>query len=204
MRNETFTQRAYGTTSSSPSTEIQEEFNLLMSLALDDLLDGEEQDEFELYLATYPTLDREWQEWQMLDSQLKSTPAVQPPADFMLNFEMRLQQYERRRSLWWGIAFGGVAVVLWVAVMVGVASLGAFVLLGQPAWLTQAVHDLAYLSANANAWVTAAGSALSSILSTQQATTLALVYVLVSAAMVASWIFFLRHSTRPVDMVSSV
>lgn len=204
MRNVNFTQEASRSPHLSPPVEIQEAFSLLMSMALDDLLDNDEQVEFDTYLSTYAIFAEEWQEWQMLDSQLKATPAVEPPAGFMLNFEMRLLQHERRRKLWWGMAFGGMAVVLWVAVMVGVASLGAFVLLGQPAWLTQAVHELAYLSANAGAWMTAGGSALTSILSTQQAMTLGLVYMLVSVAMVASWIYFLRHSTRPAHMVSSV
>lgn len=200
MRNEDLTQRA----GMAPPSHIQEEFGLLMSMALDELLDSSEQAEFDFYLATYPTLAREWQDWQAMDMQLKSTPAVEPPADFLFNFEMRLVQLERRRKLWWGMAFGGMAVVLWVAIMVGVASLGAFVLLGQPAWLTQAVHSLAQISTDTGVWVTAAASALTSVIGTQQALTLGAIYMLVSAAMVVSWVYFLRHSTRLVDAVPSV
>jgi anti-sigma factor RsiW len=201
MHNENSTQRM--SMSSQPSAEIEEEFSLLMSMALDELLDSDEQADFDSYLATYPTLAEEWQDWQALDIQLSSTPSVAPPTEFMLNFEVRLLQYERRRRLWWGMAFGSMAVVLWVAVLVGVASLGAFVLFGQPAWLTQAVHSLAYVSASFGTWVTAVGTAFGSVMSTQQAASLAMVYMLMSIAMVASWIYFLRHSTRSVDVAAS-
>jgi anti-sigma factor RsiW len=201
MHNENSTQRM--SMSSQPPAEIEEEFCLLMSMALDELLDSDEQADFDSYLATYPTLAEEWQDWQALDIQLSSTPSVAPPTEFMLNFEVRLLQHERRRRLWWGMAFGSMAVVLWVAVLVGVASLGAFVLFGQPAWLTQAVHSLAYVSASFGTWVTAVGTAFGSVMSTQQAASLAMVYMLMSIAMVASWIYFLRHSTRSVDVAAS-
>lgn len=201
MYNEKFTQQM--SMSLQPSAEIVEEFSLLMSMALDELLDSEEQAEFDLYLSTYPTLAEEWREWQMLDVQLMATPAAPPPVDFMLNFEVLLLQHERRRRLWWGMAFGSMAVLLWVAVLVGVASLGAFVLFGQPAWLTQAVHSLAYVSAGFGTWATAIGTAFGSVMSTQQAAGMAMVYMLMSIGMVASWIYFLRHSTRPMDVAAS-
>ncbi len=206
MRNDSFPQQTdmASQSSASPSAKVEEKFSLLMSMALDDLLDSDEQAEFDSYLATYPALANEWQDWQMLDIELKAAPVVQPPADFMFNFEMRLLHHERQRRLWWGMAFGGIAVVLWVAVLVGVASLGAFLLFGQPAWLTQAVHSLAYVSANVGAWVTAVGSAFGSVVGTQQAAGLAMIYILVSTAMVASWIYFLRHSTRSENLSASI
>lgn len=201
MRNKNFTHQTSSLTE--PSAHVEEKFSLLMSMALDDLLEGDEQVEFDLYLATYPSLAEEWQDWQALDVQLKAAPSVQPPVDFMVNFEMLLLQHERRRKLWWGMAFGSMAVILWVAVLVGLASLGAFVLFAQPAWLTQAVHGLAYLSANADAWMTAMGSAIRSVVSAQQAAGLAMIYLFVSAAMVGSWIYFLRHSTRSAELAAS-
>ena len=204
MYNDNFTQRTGMSSrpSAQVSAQVEEEFSLLMSMALDGLLDSDEQAEFDSYLAAYPTLAEEWQDWQTLDMQLAATPAVQPPVDFMLNFEVCLLHHERRRRLWWGMAFGSMAVVLWVAILVGVASLGAFVLFGQPAWLTQAVHSLAYISAGVGTWVTAVGTAFGSVMSTQQAASLAMVYMLMSIVMVASWIYFLRHSTRAVDVAA--
>ena len=58
MHNEDLTQRAGMT----PPPHVQEEFSLLMSMALDELLDSSEHAEFDSYLATYPTLAREWQD----------------------------------------------------------------------------------------------------------------------------------------------
>lgn len=181
---------------STPPDRVQEEFSLLMSLALDNLLANDEQETFDRYLASYPTLADEWLDWQALDVQLQSAPAVAPPGDFLMKFETKLAQRERRRNLWWGFAFGAVAVTLWLFVMIGVASLGAFVLLGQPEWLTQLVHNLAYVSANVSSWITTTTAAVNAVAATSEARTFGLVYVTLSAALVTGWIYFLRHSTR--------
>lgn len=187
-----------------PPDQVQEDFAVLMSLALDDLLDSDEQETFDAYLASYPTLADEWLDWQALDAQLQSAPAVAPPTDFLLNFEAKLVQREHRRHVWWGFAFGAMAMTLWLAVMVGVVSLGAFVLFGQPEWLTQLVHYLAYISANVSSWITATSAAVNAVAATSEARTFGLAYVTLSAALVTAWIFFLRYSTRTAVMPSSV
>ena len=181
---------------SMPPQQVQEEFSMLMSLALDGLLDEEEQATFDIYLSSYPLLAREWQDWQMLDAQLQETPSAAPPADFLLNFDVRLLQQERRRRLWLGFAFGAVTISLWLTVMIGLASLGAYVLLSQPACLTQFVHSLAYVYASVTNGVANIGATTGAILGTNEARTFGLVYLFVSASMVGTWILFLRRSTR--------
>lgn len=192
MCKENMTQQANRT----PPDQVQDEFTVLMSLALDNLLDRDEQETFDAYLASYPTLANEWLDWQALDAQLRSAPIIAPPANFLLNFEAKLAQRERRRHLWWGFAFGAVAVMLWLAVMAGVASLGAFVLLGQPDWLTQLIHNLAFAYASVTNGIASLSATAGAIAGTAEARTFGLIYLLVSFSLVTAWIFFLRHSTR--------
>lgn len=202
MRNEQSTE--WAKKKNGPTAQVQEEFTILMSLALDNLLDSEERTTFDAYLASYPTLADEWLEWQALDAALDATPSVAPPVNFLANFETRLAQKERRRHLWWGVGFGAVAVVLWAAAIIGVASLGAFVLLSQPAWLTQTVHNLAFAHANVTGWVAAATATAGAVAGTAEARTFGLVYMLLSASLVTAWVFFLRHSTRQSAFVQPV
>lgn len=186
----------WGREKSMPPQQVQEEFSLLMSMALDNLLDEEEQATFDVFLSSYPTLAEEWQDWQALDAQLQATPSVAPPPDFLLGFDARLLQHERRRRLWWGFAFGAVTVSLWLTVLAGVATLGVYVLLSQPAWLTQLVHSVAFFYANVTHSLASIGATLNAIAGTSEARTFGLAYLLVSASMVATWIAFLRRSTR--------
>lgn len=186
----------WGQMKSMPPEQVQEEFSLLMSMALDGLLDEDEQLTFDVYLSSYPALAEEWREWQALDAQLQSTPSVAPPADFLLNFDARLLQQERRQRIWWGFAFGAVTVSLWITVMAGLVALSAYVLLSQPAWLTQMVHSLAFFYANVTSSLASIGATVDAIAGTSEVRTFGLAYLLVSAGMVATWIAFLRRSTR--------
>ena len=194
MRNDL--QMGWNEQNDQPPTQIYDEFSMLMSLALDDLLDEEEQHLFDGYLAAYPSLANEWFEWQALDAQLVATPSVAPPPDFLINFENRLAQRQRRRHIWVGIGFGAVAMTLWIAAALAATSLGAFILLGQPSWLTQLIHNLAYVYASVNNGMATLSATAGAVAGTTEARTFGLIYIVVSMALVVGWIFFLRHSTR--------
>ncbi len=175
---------------------VEEEFGLLMSLALDDLLDDQEQIAFDEYLERYPALADDWRQWQELNERLCAVPSVLPPAGFMENFEVRLLQQDRRRRLWLGFGFGAVVMLLSVGVILGTVSLGAFVILRQPDWLTQLVHALAYSSAAAAAGYRSLQVAVESIASSGQMRTFGLLYAVVSTGLIGGWIVFLRRTTR--------
>ena len=73
-------------------SSIPDDFFLLMSLALDEMLSEEEANRFHAYLAQEPALVLEWQSWQSMDGRLHSEPVVEPPADFMAKFNLRLAE----------------------------------------------------------------------------------------------------------------
>ncbi len=175
---------------------VEEEFMLLMSLALDDLLDADERTRFQAYQDAYPGLAVEWRSWRALDGELRATPSVLPPADFVIMFESALLQRERRRRLWWGAGFALAVILLGVVLTAGVMSLGAFVMFTQPAWLTELVRGAAQLSALVNGGAVAILDALASLLGTEQARAFMTIYLFAAAALLAGWVLLLRRTTR--------
>ena len=175
---------------------VEEEFSLLMSMALDGLMDEEDAARFEQIQLSYPALAQEWEAWQMLDSQLREMPPVMLPPSFMASFDLRLAQQERRRRLWWGMGFGAMAVVLVASLLVGAAALGAFVMLRQPDWLTQVVHGAAFGYATVAQWFATVESAASVLVRSDQMRMLSVLYALTALAMLGGWVHFLRRTTR--------
>jgi anti-sigma factor RsiW len=175
---------------------VEEEFVLLMSLALDDLLDADERARFQAYQAAYPGLAAEWRSWQALDAELRATPSALPPAGFVSAFEAALLQRERRRRLWWGAGFALAIVLLSVVLIAGVAFLGAFVMFTQPAWLTELARMAAQTGALVNGGIVAVLDALGSLAGTEQARAFVMVYLFAAAALLAGWVFLLRRTTR--------
>ncbi len=183
--------------SQNPAPEAAEaEFFLLMSLALDDMLDAAERARFQEYLVTYPTLTEQWESWQELDETFTATPSALPPLGFAADVELRILQRERQRRLLWGFGLGVVVLALWVGLMAGAVSFGAFVMFNQADWLAQLVHLIARSTATVGNWWAATTNTVSALLSTDQARLFVAGYVLTATAMLMGWITLLRRSTR--------
>lgn len=180
-----------------PPAEVEEEFMMLMSMALDGLLDADEQARLDEVTARYPALAAEWQAWQMLDAQMTAVPHIAPPVDFMATFETRLAQQQRRRHLWWGVGFGALVALLAAGMLLGVAAFGAFVLVSQPGWLSELVHGAALGSAVVAQWLRVLQNTLISVAASEQARTFGLIYIVTAVAMLAGWVLLLRRTTRP-------
>jgi hypothetical protein len=183
--------------------EGQEQFTLLMSLSLDDLLDDAGQQHFQHYLERYPTLARQWRSWQTLDRHLTLAPSVEPSGGFVQRFEERLAQQGRRsllgRNLWIAIFI----ILVWGGMLAGGVTLFAYVLLYQGSWLVGLVHNLAYYGAVVTQWLTTAWNTMEAWVVTPQAIAFALVYIVMSGALLVLWIRFLRHTTQSAEMASS-
>lgn len=196
--NEQFNDRAADHSGNAPA----EEFSLLMSLALDDLLDEEESQRFDELLAKYSAFAEEWQSWQELDRSFKLTPSVAPPASFVHDVEMRLLQQERRRRLFWGIGLGTLVVLLCVGLIGGAVALSAYLLFNQAGLLTEVVRTLAYVSVSIQNWFDTVLAAASTLVGTPQARTFAVLYLVVAGMLLAGWLRLLRRSTRLVETAS--
>jgi anti-sigma factor RsiW len=84
-----------------------EEITALMSLALDDLLDGEGQRRLEGHLATCPTCRAEWAAMQQVSALFEGASLVGPPLGFAIRVERRLAEDTRKRRR----RLGGVAML---------------------------------------------------------------------------------------------
>ncbi len=100
-----------------------EEMGLLMSLALDHMLDPQEQEQLERHLAQCPPCARQWRIWQTVDSRFQDPPLVEPPADFALRLEARLARREQRHRLWVALGLGFLTIGVWVASILGIGVL---------------------------------------------------------------------------------
>lgn len=179
-----------------PNVDVQEEFGLLMSLALDGLLDDNEQNRFQSHLDQYPSLARQWRSWQMLDRHLTLTPAVEPKMGFLHRFETRLEQQERQRFVWRNLLFATFIILIWGGLFVGTVGLGAYVLLYQSDWLGTFVHTVAFYFDMISRWFATVRDALISLVATPQAIGFGLAYLCASIALLIIWVRFLRQSTQ--------
>jgi hypothetical protein len=185
-----------------PTQEIIEEFSLLMSLCLDDLLDVAERQRFEAYLARYSVLAHRWRDWQHLHHKLWAAPHVEPPVDFVCRVETRLLHQDRRRHLWQGALFALCLVGVWVGLILLAAGLGAYLLFNQSDWLTDVIHNLAYFSSTVANWLNSLRSGTYTLAASPQAIALCLGYVALATILLSAWFRFLRQTTAEVEPAS--
>ncbi|MEZ4734731.1 MAG: hypothetical protein R3E79_47170 [Caldilineaceae bacterium] len=179
-----------------PTPEQEEEFMLLMSLSLDDLTDEAEAARFEDYLAMYPVFAIQWQNWQRLHHQFVAIPHAEPPADFVERFEVRLLQQERRKRLWLGMAIGSVTLLLWVGVMVGLFSMGAYLFVNQGTWLSDLVQNVTYVWVSLGQWVQTTWATFATFAGTTQGKAIGIGYLLMATMLLGGWLTLLRRSLQ--------
>ncbi len=200
MEAKNFTQQTDGR--NRPTAEQEEEFMLLMSLSLDNLTDEAEADQFEHYLTHYPSLASQWQEWQKLHQQFDAMPHAEPAADFVQRFEVRLTQQERRRNLWLGVVIGSVTFVLWLGVMAGIYSMGAYLFANQGSWLSALIQNLTYAWVNVMQWAQTGWNTFTTFADTPQARAIGSGYLVIAASMLVGWLTFLRRSVQSQELSS--
>lgn len=189
-------ERMIETTVSQPDAATLAEFDWLMSLALDELLDDEDRARFEVLLAEYPSLADEWAAWQFIDGELEMTPAVAPSSGFVGRFEMHLVHYEQERQRRVIILTTALAVVAGAIVFAGTAGMGAFVFLTQGQWIGEQMRALTLAYTSMNLWLDSVVATAAAMASTPQAQAVGFGYAVAIIAMLAGWIYLLRRSAR--------
>jgi hypothetical protein len=187
-----------------PTPEVQEEFLLLLSLRLDNLLDSAEEKQFQEMIHFYPACALAWGHWRRLHQQLVAEPAVEPPANFVQNVESCLLQQDRRGRLWQGLLIGLFVVLLWGGLLATTVGLGAYMVFNQSNLLGDLIRNLAIFSSTVSQWLTTLRTALDAFVATPQATALAICYLALAAVMLSFWIRFLRRTVAEPEAVSAV
>ena len=189
-------ERMIETTVSQPDAATLAEFDWLMSLALDELLDDEDRARFDVLLAEYPSLADEWAAWQFIDGELDMTPAVAPSSGFVGRFETHLAHYEQERQRRVVLLTTALAVVAGAIVFAGTAGMGAFVFLTQGQWIGEQMRALTLAYTSMNLWLDSVVATAAAMANTPQAQAVGFGYAVAIIAMLAGWIYLLRRSAR--------
>lgn len=177
----------------------QDETMMLMSLALDGMLSGEEEAHLHRLLEEDQSLSLIWDEWQRMDSRFSSIGRVLPPVDFVQQFEVRLTQQESKQ-LWWSNLFVIIgALVIWGGLLTGALFVGYNAYANQAELMSDFVHSFTATAASVMQWLRALRIALFTVSSSPQTMGLAVGYVCAAAAALMWWIHFLRNSTEVVE-----
>ena len=159
-----------------PPPGAEAEFDWLMSLALDDLLDANDRARFDALLADFPPLAESWGEWRALDRRLEAAPHVMPAPGFVARFEARLAADAlREQQRVWALMAGAVVVALAVGALVTIG-LGNFVLTSYGAWFGIQLHNLTFAAATLAQWTQSLQATLEAVVNTPQARTLGFIY----------------------------
>lgn len=190
------------TSGQTPDYDDADELEALMSLALDDRLEEDGAARMEWMLARDAGWSEKWQTWQAIDVALHSAPALDPPPDFLMGVEHKILQWERRRRLQSGLIIGLVALLLWGSALVGLVSLGAFVLANQAEWLNGLIRGIAFYWVRFVSMVQPVWSAIAGLAATPEALALGVCYALLAAVLLGLWIRLLRRTTQVNEQVS--
>lgn len=108
-----------------------EQMTLLMSLALDGLLNADGRHRLQRHLAACPACQLEWESMQQVSSVFEQAPMVGPPLGFAVKVERRLESKVTSQHR----LFGGMAVLTSSLSLAGI-TIAAIVLLvlGLVAW----------------------------------------------------------------------
>jgi len=181
------------------STDSPLDFDLMMSMALDGMLDEDESAQFYADIEYYPLLAEKWATWQELDEKLMAEPSVMPPPNFVQNFEARLSQEQQRHKFWFGIGIAAITVLLWASIIVGTLSAGAFIAVNQGGWINDQIHSIAYLLHGFTTWVQAAGNTFNIMVASPQMWGIALAYTALMGGILVYWSRLLRRSMQTIN-----
>lgn len=176
--------------------DAHEEGFMLMSLALDGLLNEEEEARLFSLIADDEALDTSWKQLQKVDALLTQTPRAIPAADFTARFDSRLDKKMGRARVRKRIALAMLAIIGWLSVVTVVAAAGWYLWANQTQWMSDFVRELVYYPSAVSIWTRAVQSTLSATLSEPQSIAFVFSYAAAGALLLTGWMWFLKRTTR--------
>ena len=108
-----------------------ERMTVLMSLALDGMLDSSDRQRLEQHMKTCVACRTEWQAMAQVAALFENSPAVGPPLGFAVRVERRLEDQAKKKRR----TFGGLAVATGSLSLIGATVAAVLILvLGIAAW----------------------------------------------------------------------
>jgi anti-sigma factor RsiW len=181
---------------------VHDEALMLMSLALDGLLDEADENRLQLMLAGDNSLRETWQQWQRVDSTFSTLPRAVPSEGFVVRFEENLARRERTARRRRQALFAGAAVVAWVGTVAMVLLLGWTVVSNQTQWMNDFVRELVFYPSAVAIWWRAVVSSANAVVGQPESLVIGTGYAAAVALLLAAWVMVLRRTTR-VEVVRS-
>ncbi len=181
-------------------TTRHDDWTMLMSLALDGLLDSDEQQRLDLHLSDCEPCQHQWQIWQSIDNSFQAPPWVIPTADFVQRVDQRIEtlQTVRERRVAWTLAL--LTILVWAVGFAGTGLLFTLLIYNGVGWFAETLQWIS------NAWrtMTTVATTLWGVVVglSQNPNTINLLlgYVALALAMLTGWGYLLRRSLRPFEV----
>lgn len=168
----------------------------LMSLALDGLLDAEEEARLHARLAEDAALAETWRRWQRMDTLFQAVTRAEPAPGFAARFEAKLEERTRRERVRSGILYAVALVAVWTLALAAVLLLGRYVLTNQAEWSSAFLHQLTLYPSAALIWLRALRSTATAVLSTPQTVIMLAAYAVAAVAVLVGWLRYLQRSAQ--------
>jgi hypothetical protein len=181
----------------------QGESLLLMSLALDGLLDAQEEAQLYARLEEDAALAATWRQWQRMDTLFHATTRAAPAPGFTARFEAKLEARTRRARARNGAIYAAAGAAVWLAALVAVLLLGRFVWVNQAEWMGAFMHQVTVYPSAALIWLQALRSTATAMLNTPQTLAMLAGYCVAAVALLFGWLRYLQRSAQK-EVVSYV
>lgn len=173
------------------------EYLMLISLALDGMLDSEEKEQLDGHLEQCSGCRAQWLLWQAIDDRLRAAPAPVPAPGFSRSVAQRLAQRERLRNLRIGVMLTVFTLLVWSLGLVGVCILTGTLVYTNLDRLAETGLFLNEVWAVAGVVGHSLWEVVVEITATPAALGVASAYLVIAVAAIAVWCIIIQRTTQP-------
>lgn len=190
-------ERLYRASMSPGKAADHSEYLMLISLALDGMLDSDEEKRLDGHLEQCSECRGQWLLWQTIDDSLRAAPVPAPAPGFSRSVVQQLARQERLRNLRVGVMLTVFTLLVWSLGLVGVCVMAGGIVYTN---LERLEETGLFLS---EAWAVAGvvGQSLWDVIVELTATSTALgvasTYLVLVVAALAVWCIIIQRTTQP-------
>ena len=173
------------------------DYLMLMSLALDGMLDSEEKKRLDGHLEQCSGCQAQWLLWQAIDDRLHAAPVPVPAPGFSRAVAQRLAQRERLRNLRIGVMLAVFTLLVWSLGLVGVCVLTCALVYTNLDRLAETGLFLNEVWAVAGVVGHSLWEIVVEITATPAALGAASAYLVIAVAAIATWCIIIQRTTQP-------
>lgn len=173
------------------------DYLMMISLALDGMLDSEEKEQLDGHLEQCSGCRAQWLLWQAIDDRLRAAPVPVPAPGFSRSVAQRLAQRERLRNLRIGVMLTVFTLLVWSLGLVGVCTLTGTLVYTNLDRLAETGLFLNEVWAVAGVVGHSLWDVIVEITATPAALGVASAYLVIAVAAIAVWCIIIQRTTQP-------